>query len=529
MNINKIDFHRKPTYAEMVKSTITNPTDKIDLPDRYATRLRNTPQMTRYDDESFLELTKDNQNIMVEQMKQTTVRQQAAASQTATHTVERATGDDAVDAEMPQAPPAPPPPAPPKFTQGSQTQHKLHTSASSQTFHHPPRMVTQGTQGGPGDQPPQPPAPAVAVTQDITQHLQREREHNSMQMNHIQTNMEKMANGLYAGIMQHMGPKVTIVTQAMDTGGSSSSAEPMDQTTGQPGGPPGAPPGAGGALVASGPVKRNHGVTPYGKAGTSKTPAPEVGPSQPPPGPGPGGPPPPPIALKMETDTRSKKPAESIAAGMPKKPRLRANSVPAIFKPEPKKRETPPDETKSAKKLKEAEEEVIAISNITAKRGAPPKDGGGDKPTKVAKAKAEKPERITKPRARAKAAKPASTEGTSLKQGEASPPPPPPPTPPKAVKNKMTKEGKESSKPTPPIKRAVSTAKPKAVKPPEELALNTVIKQLIQAKRDDKLTELQTTQFEALVREIRVKGPAVVQKRMRAELNEILKTQRAKA
>ncbi len=93
----------------------------------------------------------------------------------------------------------------------------------------------------------------------------------------------------------------------------------------------------------------------------------------------------------------------------------------------------------------------------------------------------------------------------------------------------MTKEGKESSKPTPPIKRAVSTAKPKAVKPPEELALNTVIKQLIQAKRDDKLTELQTTQFEALVKEIRVKGPEVVKKRMRAELNEILKTQRGKA
>ena len=129
-----------------------------------------------------------------------------------------------------------------------------------------------------------------------------------------------MANGLYAEIRQHMGPKDTIVTQAMDTGGSSSSAEPIYQTTGPPGGPPGAPPGAGGALVASGPVKRNHGVSPYGKSGTKKTPAPEVGPSQTPPGPGPGGAPPPAIALKMDTDTRSKKPAESIAAGMPKEP-----------------------------------------------------------------------------------------------------------------------------------------------------------------------------------------------------------------
>ena len=128
MNINKIDFHRKPTYAEMVKSTITNPKDKIDLPDRYATRLRNTPQMTRYDDETFLEISKDNENIMVEQMKQTTVRQQAAASQTATHTVERATGDDAVDAEMPQAPPAPPPPPAPKFTRFADTAQATHLS-----------------------------------------------------------------------------------------------------------------------------------------------------------------------------------------------------------------------------------------------------------------------------------------------------------------------------------------------------------------------------------------------------------------
>ena len=50
INFNKAIMHRVPTYDEIIKETITHPTDKIHLPDRMATRLRNLPQLTRFDD-----------------------------------------------------------------------------------------------------------------------------------------------------------------------------------------------------------------------------------------------------------------------------------------------------------------------------------------------------------------------------------------------------------------------------------------------------------------------------------------------
>ena len=116
MNIDKLEYHKRPTYAELIRDTITNPKDKIALPDRYATQLRNTPQMTRYDDESFLDLTQDNKTIMVEQMKQTTVRQQVAATNTKTHTIEEETNTETADEPMPASSSSssgggPPPPA----------------------------------------------------------------------------------------------------------------------------------------------------------------------------------------------------------------------------------------------------------------------------------------------------------------------------------------------------------------------------------------------------------------------------------
>ncbi len=63
--MQKETYHKRPTYAEMVKESITNPTDKIALLDRQATQLRNTPQLTRYDDESLLDLNSDNQHIII--------------------------------------------------------------------------------------------------------------------------------------------------------------------------------------------------------------------------------------------------------------------------------------------------------------------------------------------------------------------------------------------------------------------------------------------------------------------------------
>ena len=209
-----MDYHKKPTYAEIVKSTITNPKDKIDLPDRYATRLRNTPQMTRYDDESFLELTKDNQNIMVEQMKQTTVRQQAAASQTTTHTVERATGDDEVDAPMPQAPPQPPPSpaAAPKISTGG-ARH-LPPKLKPTTFDEPMLPAHHAPSPTP---PPAPGAAPTAVTFDpnMSAHLEREFSYANAHIKHIASNMQTVKDGVLAGMKQHMGHTFNLITQVM--------------------------------------------------------------------------------------------------------------------------------------------------------------------------------------------------------------------------------------------------------------------------------------------------------------------------
>ena len=50
MKLNKAQMHKRPTYETLVKDTILEPKDKIALPDRMATILRKTQQLTRYDD-----------------------------------------------------------------------------------------------------------------------------------------------------------------------------------------------------------------------------------------------------------------------------------------------------------------------------------------------------------------------------------------------------------------------------------------------------------------------------------------------
>ena len=63
MKLNKAQMHQRPTYETLVKDTILEPKDKIALPDRAATILRKTQQLTRYDDAEFLDLEKDNEQI----------------------------------------------------------------------------------------------------------------------------------------------------------------------------------------------------------------------------------------------------------------------------------------------------------------------------------------------------------------------------------------------------------------------------------------------------------------------------------
>ena len=66
-------MHQRPTYETLVEDTILEPKDKIALPDRAATILRKTQQLTRYDDAEFLDLEKDNENIAKERAQQNTI------------------------------------------------------------------------------------------------------------------------------------------------------------------------------------------------------------------------------------------------------------------------------------------------------------------------------------------------------------------------------------------------------------------------------------------------------------------------
>ena len=61
MKLNKAQMHQRPTYETLVKDEILEPKDKIALPDRTATILRKTQQLSRDDDAEFLDLEKDNE------------------------------------------------------------------------------------------------------------------------------------------------------------------------------------------------------------------------------------------------------------------------------------------------------------------------------------------------------------------------------------------------------------------------------------------------------------------------------------
>ena len=53
MSFNTTMMHKKPTYEESIRQSM-DPNDKIALPDRMATRLRNTPQLTKFADDTYL-------------------------------------------------------------------------------------------------------------------------------------------------------------------------------------------------------------------------------------------------------------------------------------------------------------------------------------------------------------------------------------------------------------------------------------------------------------------------------------------
>ncbi len=74
MSFSVKGYHRKPTYDELIQEAVIHPTETIKYPNRIATQLRNTPQLTRFDDESFLDMNTINSNAMKQTMQQTAVQ-----------------------------------------------------------------------------------------------------------------------------------------------------------------------------------------------------------------------------------------------------------------------------------------------------------------------------------------------------------------------------------------------------------------------------------------------------------------------
>ena len=63
-----------PTYDELFRDIVTDPKDRTALPNRMATQLRNTPQLTKFDDDAYLNLTDEHDKITKERINYIEIR-----------------------------------------------------------------------------------------------------------------------------------------------------------------------------------------------------------------------------------------------------------------------------------------------------------------------------------------------------------------------------------------------------------------------------------------------------------------------
>jgi len=92
-NMSKIltaGMKRRATYESLVRDTILEPKDKIKLPNREASILRRTQQLSRYDDDDFLGLETINEKINKERIQQIELLKLIAQKPMGTMLVERA-------------------------------------------------------------------------------------------------------------------------------------------------------------------------------------------------------------------------------------------------------------------------------------------------------------------------------------------------------------------------------------------------------------------------------------------------------
>ena len=147
MKLHKSQMHQRPTYETLAKDTILEPKDRIALPDRTATILRRTQQLSRYDDVEFIDLEKDNENMVKEQAQQMNVKAAAGNDDDGSLGQTRAMQPGPHQGHIFTSQPRPPPPSgggPPRHNPNasSQSHAPLFQPASSSG---PPTTTIHGS------------------------------------------------------------------------------------------------------------------------------------------------------------------------------------------------------------------------------------------------------------------------------------------------------------------------------------------------------------------------------------------------
>ena len=242
MSFNTTMMHKKPTYEELIRQS-RDPNDKISLPDRMATQLRNTPQMTKFDDDTHLNLVDEQNKITTERLREIEVRNLANNTTNNyynTTNVSKANNEDTTT--TPGAPPTPPPPpaAKPQMHMAG-TQTKIKQTQSTSTATGSGDGFPQGHPYFGGHQPP-PPAPPAPTTSNHSpsfdsDEIEARRRQNHMDMLQFLEEQKRNIAEARRRLVQENKPQATptvaeqMADITMGTGG---------------GGPPPPPPGAAG-------------------------------------------------------------------------------------------------------------------------------------------------------------------------------------------------------------------------------------------------------------------------------------------
>jgi hypothetical protein len=238
MNFNKAVMHKVPTNDEIIRDTVIAPKDRIALPDRMATQLRNSPQLTRFDDESDLNLADDHDKISKERVRAIEVRNQAHTTNNYYNTTNVQKANEAnAETTQPGQPPGGPPAGPPPPASRPQT-----NGAATQT--HPKPSQTQASGSGDpyfGGRPPPAPSPPgdrpmASPFQDDMQQMLANEHHD------VKAHFEEMKR-----MRDYSRKKLFDDINAEEAGRKRTPAEDMvDASMGTGRGPPPPPPGAAG-------------------------------------------------------------------------------------------------------------------------------------------------------------------------------------------------------------------------------------------------------------------------------------------